>query len=410
MLKLSSDDTFHFEIMRVLSAARYAGADVAEVLDTASEIEPGNFESWHKQFHKLAERVEHSLSQNYIGASAVSTRDALFRAASYYRAADFFLHGNPSDPRINQLWRCQTEAFDRAISLLPHAGERFTLRGDGFDIPAIFYRASNDDAARPTLLMCNGYDGSQEEMLHVTGLAALERGINVLTFEGPGQPSVRREQDLGFIADWEQVVMPVVDLCEALPEVDKSRIGLLGYSMGGFLAARAAAFEHRLAAVICVDGVYDLYESFTSSLPSALLTMLEVGDKKRFNECMQRATHAHTKMRWAVEQGLWSFKAASAFDLIKQVEGMSLRGLTDRIKCPVLVCDAEHDRFFQGQPKQLATALGTRATLHLFTAEDAAGEHCHVGASALMNSVLFDWFANVVSQPQVDLAQELQMA
>lgn len=373
MLKLSSDDTFHFEIMRVLSAARYAGADIAEVLDAAGEIEPGNFESWYVQFHKLAERVEANLSGNCVGASAVSMRDALFRAASYYRAADFFLHGNPSDPRINETWKCQTEAFDRAISLLPVAGERLTLEGDGFDIPVIFYRASEDDAARPTLLMCNGYDGSQEEMLHVSGLAALERGINVLTFEGPGQPSVRREQSLGFIAEWERVVTPLVDHCESLPEVDMSRLGLLGYSMGGFLVARAAAFEHRLAAVICVDGVYDVYESFTSSLPPTMLALLKAEDRKRFNEGMERAIHGYTRMRWAVEQGLWSFRAASAFDLVKQAEGMSLKGLADRIVCPVLVCDAEHDRFFQGQPKLLAKALGKRANHHLFTAADSAG-------------------------------------
>lgn len=385
MLKLSSDDTFHFEIMRVLSAARYAGADIAEVLAAAGDIEPGNFESWYKQFHKLAERVESSLSRNCIGVSGSLDARCPLSGCKLLQGGGFFLHGNPSDPRINELWTCQTEAFSRAISLLPVAGERLTLQGTGFQIPAIFYRASDYDAARPTLLMCNGYDGSQEEMLHVSGLAAFERGINVITFEGPGQPSVRRKQDLGFIADWERVVTPVVDLCEALPEVDMSRVGLLGYSMGGFLAARAAAFEHRLAAVIYIDGVYDVYQSFTSALPPTLLTMLDLGDKKRFNDGMERAINAYTKMRWAVEQGLWSFKAASAFDLVKQAEGMSLRGLADRIVCPVLVCDAEHDRFFQGQPKQLATALGTRATLHLFTAADAAGEHCHVGASALIS-------------------------
>jgi hypothetical protein len=53
-------------------------------------------------------------------------------------------------------------------------------------------------------------DGSQEEMLHVCGFAALKRGFNVLTFEGSGQPTVVRKQDLGFRHDWGQVVMPVV--------------------------------------------------------------------------------------------------------------------------------------------------------------------------------------------------------
>jgi hypothetical protein len=60
------------------------------------------------------------------------------------------------------------------------------------------------------ILMFNGFDGSQEEMLHVCGFAALEHDFNVLTFEGPGQLSVVRKQDLGSRHDWEQVVTPVV--------------------------------------------------------------------------------------------------------------------------------------------------------------------------------------------------------
>lgn len=70
----------------------------------------------------------------------------------------------------------QTACFDKALALLPVPGWCVTLKGDGFDIPAIFYAVdppnSREHTKRPTLIVCNGYDGSQEEMLHVTGLAA----------------------------------------------------------------------------------------------------------------------------------------------------------------------------------------------------------------------------------------------
>jgi hypothetical protein len=39
-------------------------------------------------------------------------------------------------------------------------------------------------------------------------------------------------------------------------------------------------------------------------------------------------------------------------------ERLFIRGLTEQIHCPVLVCDAGDDRFFAGQPEQLAEALG----------------------------------------------------
>jgi cephalosporin-C deacetylase-like acetyl esterase len=98
--------------------------------------------------------------------------------------------------------------------------------------------------------MFNGFDGSQEEMLHVCGFAALERDFNVLTFEGPGQPTVVHEQDLGSRHDWEQVVTPAVNHCEAVADIDASRLGLIGLSFGGYLAPRAAAFEPRIRAVV----------------------------------------------------------------------------------------------------------------------------------------------------------------
>jgi dienelactone hydrolase len=86
---------------------------------------------------------------------------------------------------------------------------------------------------------------------------------------------VRREQGLGFSADWERVVSPVVSYCQNLTGVDTSRIALLGYSFGGFLAPRAAAFEYRLTAVVCVDGLFDIYQAFTQALPPQLKQLLE---------------------------------------------------------------------------------------------------------------------------------------
>jgi hypothetical protein len=57
MLQLSRDETFHYELLRLLGTARDLGADVAEVLNVADRIIPGNFESWYTEFHALARRV-----------------------------------------------------------------------------------------------------------------------------------------------------------------------------------------------------------------------------------------------------------------------------------------------------------------------------------------------------------------
>lgn len=398
MTKIHPDQTFHFEVLRALGAARYGGADAAEVLGVVGKLETGNFESWYRAWVELAERVEDSVAGP--GAHPVSVRDAMFRAATYYRSADFFLHGNAGDPRIDSLWKKQRACFDRAIALLPIPGERVTLRADGFDVPAIFYRAARDVAPRPTVLVCSGFDGSQEELLHICGFAALERGYNVLTYEGPGQPSVRRDQGVGFIHDWERVLSPVVDFALQRPEVDGRSLASVGLSMGGYLAARAAAFEHRLAATILIDGVAEMFSTFATGLPPELLHMLDdEGSRGRFDALMaQRPMPTDMKLRWATEQAAWSFNTTSAWQLLNTARKMSMAGLGEQVQHPVLVCDAARDHFFGNQPAKLMEILGSQATLAVFEDDElGAAEHCHVGASVEMNRRVFDWLGSVLT-------------
>ena len=101
-LQLSPDPVFHFELLRVLGFARELGADIGEVLDVAGKIAPGDFESWTTQFAALAKHVAARAKTYAAEGRRVSARDAFFRAATYFRAADFYLHGNPADPRISE--------------------------------------------------------------------------------------------------------------------------------------------------------------------------------------------------------------------------------------------------------------------------------------------------------------------
>jgi hypothetical protein len=71
--------------------------------------------------------------------------------------------------------------------------------------------------------------------------------------------------------------------------------------------------------------------------------------------------------------------------------------IVDDIACPVLVCDADDDAFFKGQAAALAKALGPRVTYKLFTNEDSASAHYHVGASDLLNSTVLGWIEETLS-------------
>ncbi|KAK2599131.1 hypothetical protein QQS21_005392 [Conoideocrella luteorostrata] len=403
MVKLSPDLDFHFEILRAMSLAPFEGSDIGEVLVAAQKIKPKDFESYYGAFNRLATRVHEAAKDIDSHKYPVSARNAFFKAATYYRSADFFLHGNWTDPRINTLWDSQLAAFDAALKLMPIPGQRVTLRAkdDNFTIPAIFF-SSGRPGPRPTVIMCNGYDGSQEEMYHLVGQSVLQRGMNVISFEGPGQPTVRRQQNLGFITQWEKVVTPVVDFALTRPEVDPAAIGLLGYSFGGYLAPRAAAFEHRLAAVLAVDGLFSFGDTVMNQF-KPLEGVFKSGNASFFNSAVEKALadpSADTQTRWAVQQGMWSFNAKTPFEWLTKTQAYTLVNVTQQIKAPVFVADADDDQFFMGQAPILADKLGKLATYHMFKAADGAGEHCSVGAAVLENQVMLDWFQNIVDKGQ----------
>jgi alpha-beta hydrolase superfamily lysophospholipase len=149
------------------------------------------------------------------------------------------------------------------------------------------------------------------------GMAALQRGYNVITYEGPGQPTPRREQNLGFIVEWKKVVTPIIDYLVTLPGVDPETIALVGFSFGGFLAPRAAAFEHRLAALLAIDGLYDFGSVFLTQLPANLTKLFESGNVTAFDKGMEEIVNSPstpTQLRWIFEQGEWPFDTTSARD------------------------------------------------------------------------------------------------
>ncbi|KAF4960806.1 hypothetical protein FSARC_10358 [Fusarium sarcochroum] len=296
----------------------------------------------------------------------VSARNALFRAATYYRSADAFLYGNWSDRRINSLWKQQAGSFNKAIKLLTIPGERVELRADKFTVPAIFYKTDKPGRS-PTVILGTGYDGSMEDLYHTMGEALLQRGMNALVYERPGQPTVRRYQGLGFIPDWERVVTPVVDYALSRDDVDDGKIALIGFSFGGFLAPRAAAFEHRLAAVIALDGIYDFGQAIFKQYGTSIVKLFKSGKKEELDQeilKVQKDSHTASNIRWGIDQGKWSFKTESAYEFLEKSEAYTMEGIVNKIKAPVFVSDGQSDMFFPGQAKELARQLGDLATYH----------------------------------------------
>ncbi|KAL9073660.1 MAG: hypothetical protein Q9157_004652 [Trypethelium eluteriae] len=364
----------------------YHGADTNEILKTAMYIEPGNLESFSNAFKALADKTKADADASLINSNAINSRDKYFACASYYRTADFYLHANWSDPRINEYWALQTECFDKAIAALPVPGQRLTLPAQGFNVEAIFYAPAppNPTVKRPTLIMGNGYDAAKEELMHFFVFPALARGWNVITYEGPGQST--------------RTLHPVVDyLYSAAPlDVDRNRLALLRNSFGGYLAARAAAFEPRIRALLLDGGIYDAHAAFVGQLSPSLQSLYRSGRKEQLDSVLAaqlRNPQVPSGLRWGAEQGQWAFKIESTYDFLEAVRAYSIAKLTERIQIPTWIAAPANDQFYTGQPELVKAALEEKATLRRF--EGAAGYHTQVGATETANRIIFEWLDGV---------------
>ncbi|QYN22570.1 S9 family peptidase [Amycolatopsis sp. DSM 110486] len=397
-LLFEDDPQFWFETLRVFGHASYGGSDFGEVVATASRIKPGDYDSWHDEWLAAAERLA-AEADGVAAAHPISARDAYLRASTYYRSAEFFLHGNPADPRIAYAYDRSVECFHRAIE--GFAGvERVEIPYEGHVLRGYFYRAPGTGRC-PILVAHNGFDGSAEEVHFFGAAGGQERGYHVLAFDGPGQPRAIHRDGLVFRPDWEHVVGPVLDFVLADPGVDPDKVALLGLSLGGMLAPRAAAFDERIKAVVAVDGVFDAGSAVTAFLPwdrAEIERRANAPHDEELDNLLAAGRAASPTLRWATDHGRYVTGAATDREFLAKYLAYTLDGgVAERIKCPALVCEAADDLFFNGdgetqpEPRRLYERLTGPKTLLSFTAEEGADAHCHVGAQRLATARVFDW-------------------
>jgi pimeloyl-ACP methyl ester carboxylesterase len=392
-LLFPTDGQFWYETLRALGHTAYGGADIGEVVTTAERITPGDYDSWYEQWAATAARVEAEARGQLAVGHQVSARDGLLRAATYFRSAEFFTRDRDPDPRGRPTYEASVRCFADAAALMSPAVTPVAIPFEGTALNGYLYQPPRG-GPQATCIMHGGFDSTAEEWHHIGALAAQERGYTVITFDGPGHPGPHYRDGLVFRPNWETVVSPVIDWAVARPEVDPGRIALAGLSMGGGLAPRAAAFEPRIRALICIDGVYDIGQAYTARLGLGADTerRLTAGTDPELDAGLVQLMHTSPQFRWAARQGMWSFGVSTPRAYLAASLAYNLRdGIAEKITCPVFAGRAESDEFFRGQPEELMQHLTAPATLASFTAAEGAGAHCQVGAQRLLSARMLDW-------------------
>lgn len=385
---------FNFEFLRAVSYGATEGSELGEAIAAIQSVDEGNFESWIRAFSLLADRTSAGAEEFLHGNQNVSARSAFLRASNYYRAAEFY--ANSSDPRQYDAWKKSRDCFRKAAQLMSPPVEVLEIPFESSRLPAYF--VSGGDDRRPTLIAMSGFDGSGEELYHMIGRASAERGWHCLIFEGPGQRgALHLNPGLRFRPDYEVPVRSVVDYAISRPDVDPDRLALIGYSFGGCLAPRAAAFDNRIRACIADSLVVDVGEAWRAAWPKPLRDAPD----RVFDTIFSTIAHSNPDARWGLDHAKWAMGIQHPHEMFRAFEPYTLRGLEGQIACPLLSLFGE-DEIAQTSKNLIAStvkflgALKCSNELRLFTREEGAAAHCQFGALGQAQAVIFEWLEKVL--------------
>jgi pimeloyl-ACP methyl ester carboxylesterase len=396
-MRLNDFAMFDEFAQRAMALAATGGVDLGELVATAASVPPGDVDAWHDAWRGLAERVVAIGEASAAAGHAVSARAAFLRAAAYFRLSAQPLFGAPVDPRMAAASAREQETFARGAGQpAGHPLELVEIPYEQTTLPGALALVDDSGAARPTIVFVDGYDGTLQEMYFADGVAAVEHGYNALLFDGPGQGRNLVRDGMHLRPDWEHVVGPVLDWALTRPEVDPDRVVLAGWSLGGFLAPRAAAFHSsRLAALVADPGQWDM---------RAAVAMLPLDDeaKARFPDIDPRlldpmeaafaSPGADPMMVWRlVKRGQWVHGVDSLYELFKAMMAFEISPVAGQITCPALLTQSEGDRLAAGVPL-LFDAIGSeRKALLRFAVAEGAGGHCEGLGRRVYHQRLYAW-------------------
>lgn len=386
------NESFGFEALRAAGYSNCGAADVAEVIAICSRISPGDEDTWLREWRAAGDRAATNAKTSQANGNNPGARDAFLRAANYYRTAEFYRREDPFEDELSKtLAELSCTMFHAATKLMQYVTELVNIPYDGDTLPAIFMQVDETSKPRPIMIINGGYDSTKEEAAIAFGTAVLQLGINVLAFDGPGQGQTIREKRLFFRHDWENVITPVIDYTYTHPFVNRKKIVLFGYSMGGYLVARAAAFDHRPAALVLNDGIYDFGRAFQENTPAIGKYLVRNGWDSVMSALIHHKKQWDTGFKWGVSNGKWVFGLTSEVDVLRVVDKYTLKGVVENIKTPTLVLDAPDDHFLKGQPEEVFQKLKCEKHFVQLTREEGASTHCHMGALGRLNQVVCDW-------------------
>ena len=163
-------------------------------------------------------------------------------------------------------------------------------------------------------------------------------------------------------------------LYSLVPYIDPEKIALMGISMGGVLAPRAAAFEKRISALVANDGIYDFGVTQLAAVPpdqrEAFIAAVNQKEAPKLDRKLIESMNKSPAAKWGGDQAGFVMGESTPHAVAAKMLRFHLRdGIAEQISYPTLVLDAEEDMYLKGQPDVLYEHLTCPKTMIRFTTE-----------------------------------------
>lgn len=187
----SANPDYDFEIRTALGHSTRGAGEPGEILAATAKIGKSDHQGWFDAWFGLAERVAAIGDGAAAAGHRVSAAGAYLRASAYYAVAVNAISALADDTQLAPTFAKQRRAWDGFVSHTAVHVRAVDIPYEDTTLPGWFFRppSASAGAAVPTLVAVNGSDGALAGLWTSAVAPALDRGYNVLIFDGPGQQS-----------------------------------------------------------------------------------------------------------------------------------------------------------------------------------------------------------------------------
>jgi len=342
----------------------------------ANENADEGTEAFFAAWGSLADRIRELAEVDEAAGHRLSAAEKYARAAAYYITAER-MQARDYTPR-KAMYRTMLETMEAFYQTSPLRAERVGFAYEGARLTATFIPGvgpSDGPSPRPCMVFCNGLDSTKEMVTLALRDRFAKRGISTLIIDQPGTGEALRLNGLHAVYDTERWASAAFDYLAAREDVDAQRIGMMGWSMGGYYAPRALAYEPRFAIGAVWGGNHDWG-----------------GHQKNR---LRREGDMPVPHYW--DHVMWVWDQPDMDSFMALMDKVNLDGHLQRIKVPFLVTHGGNDRQipvrYAEQSYEQAINSPDRE-LKIFTEREGGIEHCGADNMEPVMSYIGDWLAD----------------